>query len=251
MPQRINIRPKTGRIVLDVTAIDFTIRPGPAGEPIRVEADYDSNGFRLAKSFETRSDGSWVYELEFKPKGGWLGTILRGGNQSKNDLVLVIPKGQPIELTGSIGIGESNTDLGGLWIESVDLKMGIGDHFLEISQPTAEPIGSFQIDSSLGELEVRRLGNGSPASITVEHSIGELFLDLKGDWLNDSAVEVEFGIGEFQLWLPELVHIDLVSSSVSIGEKSIDIPDETDIPADAPTVTLNLSGNIGELSVER
>ncbi len=251
IPQRIEVSPKRGRVVLDLSMGNFTIKPGPPGDPIRVEADYDTNAFRLKESFDSHSGGNWVYSLSFGPKGGWLGSLLRGGSEIKNEVVLVIPEGQPIELTGTIGVGESETDLGGLWIESVDLEMGIGEHFLEISEPTPQPIASFAVDSSLGEVELRQLGNGSPESLSVEHGIGEILIDLEGQWLRDATVDVDFRIGSCRLWLPDDVHVDVQGSGVSVGDKRIDSSDGDAIPAGAPTLTLELSGSIGELSVER
>ncbi len=242
---------RAGRIVLDLKMGDFTIRPGPAGEPIRVEADYDASSFELSETFTPSEDGDWTYEVSFGSKRGWLGMILGGGRHNvDNEVELIIPRGYPVDIVGEVGMGELEADLGGLWIRRVDLEFGAGDHFIEFRDPLPFPMESFRTDASIGSVEVRNLGDASPRSVEIDHGIGELFLDLKGAWRGDSDVEIDFGIGECRLWLPDDIHVDIDRASVSIGESSIDPPSGDAIPADAPTMRIEMSGSVGEVRIE-
>jgi len=253
-PERpLEMPPETrvGRVVVDLSMGDFVIKPGPAGEPIRVEADYDSASFELQEELVAEDDGSWSYRVDFGSRRGWLGLLLRGGvNAGENRITLIIPRGQPIDLVGKIGIGESETDLGGLTLRNVDLAYGVGEHFLELREPTPLPMGSFRADASIGEVEIRDLGQASPSAVTVEHGVGELFLDLQGPWRRDATVDVDLGIGEARLWLPKEVRVEMESSGVNIGESRIDLPDPESLPEDAPTLSVRIKGNIGELDVD-
>ena len=76
-----------GRLVLDLSMGEFTIRPGPAGEPLRVEADFDSNAFQLSEEFTQDEDGEWTYEVGFGSKGGLLGLLFRGGGEGSRNRV--------------------------------------------------------------------------------------------------------------------------------------------------------------------
>lgn len=241
---------RAGVLVLDLSMGDFIIQPGPPGEPIRVEADYDTNSFELAETFEQDSDGTWRYEIDFGLRGGWLGMLMRGGAQGHNRVTITIPRDQPMDIRGKIGMGQSEVDLGGLWVRDVDLKMGAGDHFLEFREPLRVPMASFKVDGSMGEVELRGLGDASPQEVRVEHGMGAVLVDLSGAWRNDSDVRVEFSMGECKLWLPEGdVNIDLKRASVSMGEKRVNLGDR-DAVAGAPTLALNLSGSMGELVVK-
>jgi hypothetical protein len=240
-----------GTVVLDLRMGEFTIRPGPPGEPIRIEADYDANVFNLTESFNESEDGTWTYDVSFGARGGWLGLLFRGGGGSnRNQVDVIIPRGHPVSIVGKIGMGESEIDLGGLWVENVDLEMSAGDHFLEFREPTPVPMEDFRLDGSMGNLEVRGLGEASPRTVTVDHGMGELLVDLAGPWRRDATVDVGFSMGECRLWLPKTARVEISRASVGMGEKYVDHHDESGLPADAPLLTLNVRGSMGELRVE-
>ncbi|HEX9734055.1 MAG TPA: hypothetical protein VGG06_18950 [Thermoanaerobaculia bacterium] len=240
-----------GTVVLDLRMGEFTIRPGPPGEPIRIEADYDANVFNLTESFNESEDGTWTYDVSFGARGGWLGLLFRGGGSSnRNQVDVIIPRGHPVSIVGKIGMGESEIDLGGLWVENVDLEMSAGDHFLEFREPTPVPMEDFRLDGSMGNLEVRGLGEASPRTVTVDHGMGELLVDLAGPWRRDATVDVGFSMGECRLWLPKTARVEISRASVGMGEKYVDHHDESGLPADAPLLTLNVRGSMGELRVE-
>lgn len=240
-----------GRLELDLRKGEFIIQPGPAGQPIRVEADYDTNAFELREVYDQHSDGTWTYKVAFDSRGGWLGLLMRGGTQGRNRVTITVPRDQPLDIVGSIGLGESEVDLSGLWLRDVDLDLGAGDHFLEFREPLRVPMARFAIDSSMGEVELRGLGDASPRSVQVDHGMGAVLVDLSGHWRNDAEIQVGFSMGECRLWLPESgVNIDVKRARVSMGEKNINLDDRESVPGD-PTLTLSLSGSMGELSVKQ
>ncbi len=239
---------RVGRVVLDLEMGDFVIKPGPAGEPIRVEADFDEASFELREEFHASDDESWTYELSFGAKSGL--SFLFGNTQNvHNKIELIIPRGHPLDIVGEIGLGETEVDLSGLWVRRVDLELGPGDHFIEFRDPLPFPMEGFRVDAAVGSVEVRGLGEASPEWVEVDQSIGELFLDLQGTWQRDATIDVDFGIGECRLWLPEDVHVDIDRASVLIGENAVDEPPQ-EPPADAPTLSLNVRSSIGEVDIE-
>lgn len=243
-------RPAGGRIVLDVRSAELEIVPGPAGEPIRLEADYDKASFDLEEKLTPQDDGGWLYELSFEPRG----VKLLFGGRTQNRLRLVIPRGHPLDLVGKISVGRTEIDLGGLWLGRVDLELGVGDHFLEVSDPTPVPAESFRLESSVGEVEVSSLGNASPQTVEVEHSIGDLTLDLEGSWRRDATIDLQLSIGEMRVRLPRDVHVDLAQASMAIGERHEKRREsevqESEVPADAPTLTVRARGSIGDLRID-
>ena len=239
-----------GRVVLDLKMGEFIIRPGPADEPIRIDADYDAGSFELTEELTSDDDGGWTYEVGFGSKRGWLGLVLGGGrHEIDNRIEITIPRGHPIDLVGSVGMGEFEADLGGLWVRRVDVELGLGDHFVEFRDPLPYPMESFRAESSMGSVEVRSLGDASPGSVEMDHSMGELFVDLKGAWQGDAEVDIDFSMGQCRVWLPEDARVEIERSSVNLGESSIDHP-RKDPPDDAPTLTLRVSGGMGEAEIE-
>ncbi len=234
-----------GRVILDVSLATFTIIPTSSGTPVRLDAHYNSGSYKLKETFASSGELGWTYRLTFGKRSMFQFFHIDPDNR----LELYLPEGTPIVLEGQIGLGESRLELGGLWIESVDLEIGLGDHSIDFDEPLAVPMTRFEIDGSIGELSVRRLGNASPAHVRVDHSIGELYVDLRGAWQNDSDVFVDSSIGECRVNLPaEGIGLELIGTSIMIGESDTrKARRRGEVPADAPVVRLRASHSLGEL----
>ena len=244
---------KVGTVVLDLSVGEFTIRAGEPGEPIRVEADYESDAFELRETFTEGGDGAWTYEISFRPKGGILGMMFRGaGNNPRNNVEIVLPRGRPLDLVGDLGLGLTEADLGGLLLRTVDLEAGTGEHIIEFSEPLAMPMDYFHIEKGVGEMQILDLGNAQPREIDLEMRVGELRVDMSGGpWSVDSLMRVAFGVGESRIKAPENVRLELKRASVLVGDRVVRRFDNKGIPEDAPTVAFDLSVKIGSLVVSR
>ena len=239
-----------GTLVIDLKMGDFTIVPGPADQPIRVEADFDAGKFELTEEWNQGLEGNWTYKVDFGAKGGFFGLLTRGGGEVRNDVTITVPRGHPLRIVGEIKMGESKVDLGGLWLESFDIELGMGDHFVEIREPLAAPMESFVVESSMGEMEMRNIGNGSPRRVEVTHGMGDFLLDLQGAWQRDAEIETSFSMGACRVWVPEDAFVELVGGSVGLGEARTQLPDTSELPEDAPKLTIDAGGSMGELVVE-
>lgn len=237
-----------GRIVLDLHLGEFLITAGEPGAPVKIDAEYDPDDFELVEELDEEADGSFTYTISFGGKKSALGMFLSGAtNNPENRVEIRLPRGRALAISGELGIGSHELDLGGLWVESVDLKLGTGEHIFHFSEPAPVPMASFRLDKSIGELQVNDLGNASPAEVEVRQQIGSLVVDLEGSWQRDAVVEIECGIGECALELPRNVHISMDRARVGVGEKDVRLPDPDEIPEGAPTLDLRISGSIGEV----
>lgn len=243
---------KVGRVVLDLHVGDFSIRAGEAGEPIRVDANFEGDAFELREDFTEDPAGGFAYQISFKPKGGMAGMVFRGaGNNPRNKLEIVLPRDRPLDLVGELGLGQAQVDLGGLWLRTVDLEIGAGEHTIELTEPLLMPMSSFRIAAKAGELQLRGLGYASPQDVSVEMSVGELLLDLSGQpWQASSRVRLDFGFGDARVRLPVGARVEVERGKVSIGESNLRQPSNEGIAAGAPTVTLDLKAKVGELTLE-
>jgi hypothetical protein len=241
---------ESGRIVLDVSMTKFNIIPAASGAPLRLEADYDSNAFRLEESFQTNGERGWSYELTFDSRRTFNFFFNDEGN---NELTLYLPVDIPIVLEGNVGIGASHMRFGGLWIHEIDLDIGIGEHRIDFDEPLRQPMQRLILDASIGEVRVSRIGNASPRTVEVDHSIGEIFVDLDGAWKNDSNITVQSSIGQCTIGMPpEDIRLDVRNVSTTIGESATAAASRRDVaPEAAPTVSLTVSHSIGEVRFVR
>jgi len=242
--------PRRGKIVLDVSMCRFFIEPGPEGQPIRVEGRYDTAGFELDQDYSTDDAGGWTYRLGFRRRGFSIVSIEHEG--SENEVRLIVPRDTPFALEGEVGLGESRIELGGLWLLDLDLGIGIGEHEVRFSEPLAAPLERLRIDGSIGESRILRVGNASPSSVEIDHSIGEILVDLRGAWRNDATVEIRCGIGSCGLRMPRDVGVRLDDVGVMIGESNLSVLQDWPEPAPGePILTLSITNRLGEVRIER
>jgi hypothetical protein len=234
-----------GRVVLDLHRGNFEVRPGPAGEPVRLEGRYDAGHYVLTESYEPYGEAGWTYRVSFDRKGFGIRPFVEQEGR-ENRLRVVVPRGAPIVLEGRVGTGTSELELGGLWLIEIDLDIGVGEHAVSFGEPLPVPVGRLRLDGSIGVLDLDRVGNASPREVSVRHSIGEVGVDLGGAWRRDAEVLVSCGIGECGVRVPRGVNVELERASVMLGEASraYDGRDRG-----GPTLKLSVSGRIGEVRV--
>ena len=242
-------RNQLGRVVLDVTMSSFRIEPAPAGDELRLEASYNRGAYRLSEKYEARGESGWEYRLKFDSRA----LLPITTEDPSNELTLYIPADMPAVLEGKIDARLADPDLGGLWVQEVDLDVGVGEHRVAFSKPTAVPMQKFSLHGSTGETSVRSLGNASPQEVKVRHSIGELFVDLDGAWKNDSDVVVASSIGECRIGMPEeSIRLDVASASTMIGDSAMSALRRREAPPEgAPTVKVRAKLTIGEVVFAR
>ena len=241
---------RVGRVVLDVSMANFSIIPAPAGSELRLDARYNSGSYKLEESMRGDGETGWTYRLSFGSRSVLNFIHVDAGD---NRLELHLPAGTPLTIEGELGVGQTDLQLGGLWVESVKLGAGVGDHRIGFDEPLPVPMSSFELDGSIGETSVSGLGNASPAEVKVRHRIGDIRVDLGGAWRNDAKISVRSSIGGFRIGLPdEDVGFELLRASIGIGEANTRrVGERSEAPAGAPVVQLEASHSIGELLLTR
>ncbi len=213
-------------------------------DSFEVVAEYDRNRFRLVEELEENADGTWEYSVTFEPK-----VRMMGFRKVDNEIEIRVPKGLPMNLVADINMGESEVELGGLSLVSVDLDLRMGQHTVSFSEPTAFSMESFELEGAMGQVDVRDLGNASPAEVDTSHRMGQMTLDLRGDWTNDGAVKARCRMGECTIMSPEDVNVVTDRLSVTMGERSARPRVSEGVADDAPTVRLDVSGSMGEVRI--
>lgn len=238
-----------GRIVLDLAGGEFEIVPGEPGSPVRVDGRYNAGAFEITEELREEEDAGWTYRLRFRRKVSWM-RMLHGDQREHNRVRISLPRGLPFKLEANVRNGVSRWELGGLWLVGADLKVGTGEHRLGFSEPTPEPIGRFDLEARMGEFGVKQLGNASPSAITVRGGMGEMSLDLRGPWRNDTEVAGRWRMGAFVVRVPSDVKVETDGATIFMGGADLSglrrLPEP---PEGAATMRLDLSGSMGELVV--
>ncbi len=233
-----------GRVILDLRHTKFDVVPAAPGEPLLVEAEFDTNYYDLSETFtEALGDEGWIYELEFKRTGdSYLLTVLKevlGGSKPK--VKIHLPRDVPFDLEASFMQGGAEVELGGLWLVNTDIEFLQGGGALEISEPFREPAESLRIDFTQGGGAIEGLGNASARILEVAFSMGGGYVDLRGSWQNDAEIEIEQSMGGVTIQLPKNVIIR--------GLKGRETPQPEEGGEPLPVLRFSTSSSMGELEI--
>jgi hypothetical protein len=164
---------------------------------------------------------------------------LVGGTGSRVDVYL--PSDVPLELEVRVRQGGGTLDLGGLWLTSVDIECTQGGFELDVSEPLREPMESLVFHGSTGGFTANRLGDASPRRLDVDWTTGGMELDLRGNWVTDSAISIRTHRGGASVTLPRDVEI------VGLETRRVGLRGDQEIPR--PTLTFSVSTTQGELEI--
>ncbi|WPP51606.1 toast rack family protein [Catalinimonas niigatensis] len=104
------------------------------------------------------------------------------GEDETNNWVIQLNDDLVQDLDLQIGAGETEIDLRGLTLNSVNVDAGVGEHSIN-------------------------LANTSVPELDINAGVGEVSVDLSGKWNNDLDAEINGGIGELNLLLPNDIGI--------------------------------------------
>jgi hypothetical protein len=241
-PDPAGREPTAGRIELEIVVADLVVVPAPPGDPIRLEADYDSRRYDLRQEVEDLPDGSWIYRLHFAPIGSRTMALFRmklGSAPPK--LRLALPRDVRFALGGLVDRSFAAMELGGMRIETTQLDVSGGAASLSFLVPLVEPMEHLSLIGNKGSVEVTGLGNASPRTPVLRQRLGELDVDLRGAWRRDSEVRIETRLAGGAVWLPQNVDVEGLERRLSSPRPA----EAREIPV--PTLQLSVEGDRGAL----
>ncbi|MBI4471459.1 MAG: hypothetical protein HY646_02250 [Acidobacteria bacterium] len=197
----------------------------PLGEikPLTVDVNFDVGTMEIAKSMD---QDLFSVDLEYDrrratPNLDFTGSALKfdldsksirlgGRGVGRNNLSLRLNEKVPLDLDIDTGVSEARMDLGGLTIRRLVLQAGVGKTEVTFDKPTAQPVTEMRVESGVGELIIRGLGNARLGQLTLEGGVGRTEIDFTGD-LATARLEarIEVGVGQIKLLLPREADIEI------------------------------------------
>jgi hypothetical protein len=232
--------PGAGAVRLDLSHAAFYIEPGKPGQPLRVEARYDKAMYELEEVLESADDGSWSYRVVFRRTGSSLLATLKelfGGTGAR--VRVLLPPDVPLNLELRLREGETQAELGGLWLTDLDLDASQGGYQVDFSDPLKEPVERISLRGSMGGFMISELGNASPRALSVDMSMGGMQLDLRGEWVRDAEIDISSRMGGSVVRLPRGVLIE------GLDRGGVSIAPEQEVKP--PTLSFSVSAEMGEL----
>jgi hypothetical protein len=145
-------------------------------------------------------------------------TVEQGGSEddwgiptgnTHNEWKLEFSPEVPLTMDLSVGAGDGELDFTGLQLEALNLDVGAGDFEVRFGEPNEAEMDHLTVDAGASKLEVRGIGNAGPERMKVQGGVGDITLDLTGDWPRSADVEIVAGVGLLTLRLPDDVGVEV------------------------------------------
>ncbi len=152
----------------------------------------------------TSSREEWQPDIEYTSTGStgrlhieqpdFEGINFNFGDDESNNWLIQLNDDLTQDLDLNIGAGETDLDLRGLKLNSVNIDAGVGEHNIN-------------------------LANTSVPRLDINAGVGEISVDLSGQWNNDLDADIKGGIGELNLLLPKEIgiHIEVSGALGSVN----------------------------------
>ena len=233
-----------GTVILNLEGTFFQIEPAAPGEPMSIEAEFDTNTYDLTEKFrEALGDEGWIYEVEFdRPSRSYGVTMLKELlTDSRPEVTIFLPRDVLFDLDLRVRQGGSEIQLGGLSLGRADIEFVQGGGSVEFSETLARPMESLSVHFTQGGGAVDGIGNASPARLDVGFSMGGGYVGLDGSWRNDADIKLRQRMGGMTVELPRNVLVR------GIPRPGFTPPSETEVPL--PVLRFDTSKQYGDIEI--
>lgn len=100
-----------------------------------------------------------------------------------NDWALSLNNRVPVELNLALGVANANVDLSDIPVERLEVQAGTG------------------------ELDLVVKGNETMTTALIRAGVGDITLDLRGDWKTNLDLMIEGGVGQITLYVPSVTGV--------------------------------------------
>ncbi len=178
-------------------------------------------------------------------------------NRFHNKSEYKFPLSVPIEMKLDFGLGETEIDLSGIQIQSLNIECGMGKVTLNVDSQNPIVCKKIKIEAGMGEFEGTGLGYLRAEVVNIDVGLGSADIDFSGKINHNMKIEVEVGLGSIKLILPDNVNIsarlhDYFLSTVNVedlvkkGNKYV----SKEWDSDRPTITLDMSVGLGSIDLK-
>ncbi len=128
-------------------------------------------------------------------------------------LYFAVSREVPTNLTLEVGAVSADLDLGGAALTGLTVRTGASETSIRFDTPNPETLNEMVFEVGAAEFEARKLGNAHFRHLSFEGGVGDIMLDLTGEWQESAEIEIKMGLGALELRLPRDVGIRVTKKS--------------------------------------
>ena len=138
-------------------------------------------------------------------------------------LQLELSRSAPLDLSLDLGAVESDLDLTGLRISRLHVESGASDAKLRFDSLNATRMSVLEVSLGAASFRGDRLANANARDIRVDAGIGNVELDLGGQWTQDIDLRVDVTLGIVTIHVPSDVgvHVTLDKTLASFDHEGL------------------------------
>ena len=202
--QRHSIRDLNARI--EFAAGTLTLRAARGSALYSMNLQYDVERFSPVSRFDPATS-SLVLGVQ---NVGNSGLRVSSKRHLQQNAVIEISPEVSLSLDISFGAVEAGIDLGGLRLTDGRIRTAASQSSIRFSQPNRAVCSSLELNAGAAKFEAVALGNSGCQEIRFDGGVGEVTLDLTGQWVTDSRLVANVAVGGLTLRLPRQLGVELV-----------------------------------------
>lgn len=192
------------RVHVEYGAGRLNIEPAGAGTLYRANMRYDAEVFTPRVRY---ADGRVRFGIEGTSGGG-------SRNLKEQQLDLRLTPDVPVQLELAFGAADATIELGGIRVQSAEIKTGASRTVLRVSSPNREQCERLEIEVGAARFEAQALGNLNAQRLSLTGGVGEVILDFTGDWQRDLEATIGMGLGSLTLRVPTGLGVRIVKEGL-------------------------------------
>jgi hypothetical protein len=251
-------RPKAGPEVEELITV-----ADPKSDETRLTLSFGAGRLVLSPGAKNLVDGTAVYNVEdLKPriqKSGSSIEIRQGDFKSlpifediRNEWDLKL-NDTPLDLIVEAGAYEGNLELGGLALKSLTVQDGASHVDLSFTEPNQTEMSLLRYETGASDVELTGLANANFSTLTFSGGAGNYTLDFSGDLQRNAVVEIEAGLGNVRLVIPEdmdaIVTVEGAALNITHGSGWAQSGQKYTQKSSGPTLTIIVKMSAGNLVI--
>ena len=203
-------RPKAGPEVEESITVE-----DPKSDETRLTLSFGAGRLILSPGAKNLVEGTAVYNVQdLKPtiqKNGSSIEIRQGDFKSlpifkdmENEWNFKLGD-TPLDLTVNAGAYEGDLELGGLALKSLTVQDGASHVNVSFLKPNQTEMSLLRYETGASDVKLAGLANANFSTLTFSGGAGDYTLDFSGELQRDAVVEIEAGLGNVSLVIPEEV----------------------------------------------
>lgn len=159
-----------------------------------------------------------------------------------------------VDLTIDAGAYSADIELGGLSIASLEVNDGAADVDLSFSEPNQVEMDRFVYRTGASSVDLNGLANANFSEMRFTGGAGDYRLDFSGELQRDATIDIEAGISQVTIIVPEgtavVVNLSSGFSNVDTVGDWAQSGDSYTLQGEGPVLTFDIDLAAGNLNLE-